>query len=315
MKRLFVLSGALLLLAVASQHRAVAQQHRRPGDGADSRRVFPPHSRVDPRRRPGGRDHYRSHGHPHYVPRYIYISPPRGVWPYAYGYAPYYYEYPYLGPVYVPAEALYGPRALASFLGWGTFNGGGPAVNRIVPRADAQVPQQAAEGRAADPAENDRPLPRTNQEAIALAWKFIGYGDAHFAEGKYLDASQRYRKSVEAAPQLAAGHFRQGYALIAVGRYELAAKALKRGLALDPGWATSGFSNHELYGPDRRARTTHLDAMTEAADGQPHDADLMFLLGVFLHFDGQPERAADFFRRAGQLVGGDDSHVRAFVPG
>ena len=53
--------------------------------------------------------------------------------------------------------------------------------------------------------------------------------------------------------------------------------------------------------------------MTKAIERQPHDADLMFLLGVYFHFEGDPERAGIFFRRAGELVGGDDAHLEAFM--
>ena len=118
---------------------------------------------------------------------------------------------------------------------------------------------------------------------------------------------------MRAAPQLADGYFRQGYALAAMGRYDLAARAIKRGLGLDPTWPRSDFNNHELYGDNRLAKTAQLDAMAKAAEEKPHDADLLFLLGVLLHFDGQPDRAATFFKRAGQLAGGDDAHLRAFM--
>ena len=40
---------------------------------------------------------------------------------------------------------------------------------------------------------------------------------------------------------------------------------------------------------------------------------LLFLLGVHLHFDGKPQRAAPFFQRAKQLLGRDDAHLKGFL--
>lgn len=314
MKRFLVTFAALWALTLAASHRAAADPDLPQDDTPNSRRVFPPGKPVEAERPFSGARYYRSQRHV-YSPR-SYDShpgalrfPPPRPWPYPYPYRPYYYERYYYAPLYIPAERLYGPQALARFLGWDTFNRRPPTVNVLAPEENADNEAGGPKGIA--PREPN--LRGTNQKALALGWKFIGYGDAHFANEKYSDAYGRYRKAVRAAPQLAAGYFRQGYALAAVGRYELAAKALKRGLALDPLWPASGFSNDELYGRNELAKTTHLDAMAKAAEGRPHDADLMFLLGVYFHFDGEPDRAAIFFRRAAPLVGADDAHLKAFM--
>ena len=47
----------------------------------------------------------------------------------------------------------------------------------------------------------------------------------------------------------------------------------------------------ELYGADNMTKNAHRDALAEAAEANPNDADLLFLLGVHLHFDGQADRA------------------------
>ena len=66
----------------------------------------------------------------------------------------------------------------------------------------------------------------TNAQATALGQKFIGYGDAWFAKGKYFDANARYRDAARTAPQLADAYFRQGFALAALGKYDAAVKAI-----------------------------------------------------------------------------------------
>ena len=248
--------------------------------------------------------------YPGYGPGYWYDEP---YYPPGYGYDPYLpYPYPYpppyywgpryIPPVFIPAERLFGPEAMKRFMGVAEPNRPAPGGNVIV------AP------RAGDPQADEQPILRaTNPESIARGWRFIGFGDAHFANQKCADAYQRYKKAAQAAPTLAAAYFRQGYALVALGRYELAARALRRGLELDPGWPQSNFRNDEVYGDNLTAKTAHLNALAQAATNQPHNADLPFLLGVYLHFDGQRDRAAPFFQRAAGLAGAAAAHLRGFL--
>jgi tetratricopeptide (TPR) repeat protein len=179
------------------------------------------------------------------------------------------------------------------------------------------VPQVIARRQPEDDQPAEEKVPRgSNPRAINLGWRFIGFGDARFSEQEYAEAYVRYKKAAQAAPVLADAYFRQGYALIALGRYELAATALKRGLEIDPGWAGSDFRNDDLYADHPQAKMAHLDALAQAAVEQPNDADLLFLVGVFLHFDGQTDRAKPFFRRAARIAGvGGDIHLRGFLEG
>ncbi|MDZ7619412.1 MAG: tetratricopeptide repeat protein, partial [Patescibacteria group bacterium] len=173
--------------------------------------------------------------------------------------------------------------------------------------------QPAGDAAPAPPPEDPKPPRGTSQQALNLAWRFIGFGDAHFANQNYAEANERYRKAATASPQLADAYFRQAYALMAMGRYDLAVSAIRRGLSLAPGWPKSGFNNAELYGDNPQAKAAHLEALAAASEKDPHNADLLFLVGVCLHFDGKPERAAPFFERADQLLADDDAHVKAFL--
>jgi tetratricopeptide (TPR) repeat protein len=238
---------------------------------------------------------------PSVVPYPVYPYNP--YWP-GYGYPDYgYYPYPYsygpyvLPPLYLPGETMYGPETVKRFIG----------ADRVSPPA-AGGTKAAPEPKARE----DRPPSQrgTGRDSLVRAGRFIGYGDNHFANQKYLDALQRYRSAVEAAPQLAEAYVRQAYALIATGRYEPAVKAIKRGLDLDSGWAKSDFRNDELYGPNQAAKRAHLDALAKAANEKPEDPDLLLLVGLFLYFDGQTERAEPFFQRADQL---GSPHAKPFL--
>lgn len=217
----------------------------------------------------------------------------------------YWYYYP--PPLFLPAETLYGPQAVKRFMGV-QEGSSGSGITTTLPG-----PQSAPPGRAAAEKKAPEPVPRgANPETRGLAWRFITFGDLHFSNEKFGEAYQRYRKAAEIVPELADAYFRQGFALVGAGRYEMAAKALKRGIALDAAWPRSAFRLSELYGGNQRAKAAHLEALAAASEKDANNADLLFLLGVCLFFDGQRDRAALFFERAGQLAGPAD-HLKGFL--
>jgi len=231
------------------------------------------------------------------------------------GYYPYYYDHVspygvyyeprsnyvdyYLPPVYYPAELSYGPQAMKQFMGVDRTFGLGPLLDR---------PDEPA-GRRVDL----KPVVRiSNAESRDRAGRFIEFGDARFGEQQYHEALQRYKSAAAAAPDVAEAYYKQGLALLATGRYELAVAALKRGVALDPGWPKGDFRLDSVYRDTRIAKTGHLDALAHTALTHPHNADAIYLIGVFLYFDGQGDRAQKFLRRAAELSG-NDTHVRPFL--
>jgi tetratricopeptide (TPR) repeat protein len=146
-----------------------------------------------------------------------------------------------------------------------------------------------------------------------MARRFMQLGDEYFRAGRYTLAYDRYRSAGQAAPRLGDAYLRQGFALAANGRYEAAAREIKRGLERDPNLTQSDLRLSDLYGDKSKAKTAHLDAMAKAADGRFAGSDLLFLIGVYLHFDGQEERAKPFFQRAAQVAGGKAAHLEAFL--
>ncbi len=252
----------------------------------------------------------RYHGHSRHGRFYGGYS-----YPYSYGYniyaypSPYdsYYGFSYSAPLYLPAETLYGPGSVQRFMG---VDGGvyrrSPDVFR--PPADPVV----REFPRADP-DAKAPVRRANQRAVDRAVKVMEIGDDHFSHQKYASANMRYREAARTAPDMAEAFFRQGFANLAQGMYESAARVFRRGLELDPDWPNAEFRVDDLYGDNRLAKAAHLDALAAAATERPDDAELMFLVGVFLHFDGQPKRAAAFFERAVKLAPDDIEHVKSFL--
>jgi tetratricopeptide (TPR) repeat protein len=272
--------------------------------GGQSKPAAPPKqppAKQPPAKKPA--DH-ADHGGPHrdrprvyyYLGRYYSQDGDTVVYDPCYVYN---YPYPYLSPVYAPADDLFGPRAMQRFMG---------GEDRLQP-----LPAEREQG-PTDLPEPKKAIERaTNQRATALAQRFMGLGDAQFAEQEFADANARYRKASQSAPQLADVWFRQGFALSAMGRYDQAVAAMKRGMKISPNWAKSGFRLEELYGADKTVRNDCLEVLAKAAEDRPNNANVLFLVGVHLHFFGQPARAQKFFNRAKELSGGDEEHIVAFL--
>jgi hypothetical protein len=82
---------------------------------------------------------------------------------------------------------------------------------------------------------------------------------------------------------------------------------------LAPDWPSSDFRLDALYGDAALAKQAHQDSLANAALRDPNDADLLFVLGVFLHFDGQSERAKKFFAKSQELKSDAAPYVNAFL--
>lgn len=236
--------------------------------------------------------------------------------PYYYGYGPtgIYYnpatnttEY-YLPPTYVPAELNYGPLAAERFLG----------IHRdpiVVPPAGAEAVPADDDSGPPSPADIVAKLRKSNDEAIARGRRFVEFGNALFQEQRFHEALQRYKSAIEAAPDQADTYLRQGFALIAVNQYRLAAKAFAIALQLDPNLVRSGFRLDDLYGANQLAKSAHLESLAAEALESPADGDLLFLVGITLQTNGEAERALRFFLKAAELGGEEAARLLAPLTG
>lgn len=197
-------------------------------------------------------------------------------------------------------------------------SGGLPgAVSRLVDLATSgrvtEVPSEALEtvrqvsaARAAT-----RPLEST-EAGRRRADKYVAQGDELFMRGRYLEAASVYQRAEQAAPDLAEPLVRQSFAYVAAERYERAAETLRRGIELEPDYVRGGFRLRQLYGIDTPTKGRHVEQLAAAALDHPDEPTHLFLVGAFLHFDGQPDRAARFFARAKELAGPEATTVAVF---
>jgi tetratricopeptide (TPR) repeat protein len=166
----------------------------------------------------------------------------------------------------------------------------------------------------ADVAAAERPVRVANIAMRRKADQQIATGDMLFREQNFHAALQRYKQASQFAPDMAETYWRQGHALIATANYELAGGAFKRALALDPATEREAFTLDKLYGAAAIAKAAHLEGLAAWALAHADSSEPYFLMGVTLHYDAQPARAAKFFARASELAGVGGGHLTAFAP-
>lgn len=210
----------------------------------------------------------------------LYYGPGYGIWGPGYGY--------YSGPNYYQNNQNYyiaPPEPLANDLGQR------PPGARLAEPADEDLPR-------GEPRVLFRP---SNDEQRALAKKYLGFGDGHFAQQRYRDALNRYQAAVRAAPDLASARFRLGHAAFALGRFDQAAREFRQGLLLDPTWPSQGERLDVLYGDNPLARQAHLDRLARTLADNPRQPDGWFVLAVETFASGRRRQSATFFDRAVEL--------------
>ncbi len=270
-----------------------------------------------------GPHHGRSAHHRGNVGFSLQLGPFDFFWP---GYSPYathyfggygpYYDYDYGSAVpygyrgSFPYDYGGGPRPL--------YAPGGPVEGRDPLESSIDAQREAAERAQRDSqdanlfrpdAYGKAPIDRPHRQAALL----LSAGDELFSDLRYAEAATSYAAAARVASEWAEARFRQGFALLAAGRYGEASRAIREGLARDPNWPRSSWRLDGLYRRSGSEKSSHLGALADAALAQKDDADLLFLLGVFLHADGQQSRGRKFFEKASQLAGPNAEHVRPFL--
>ncbi|MCH8923145.1 MAG: tetratricopeptide repeat protein, partial [Planctomycetes bacterium] len=259
-----------------------------------------------------GGHHYGGHHYGGYHGSYVFRD-------YGHYYPSYYsYAYPYGvtlgGPLFVEPRAVVGPQSLRRFLGVdGVLGRNG--VLRLDGRQAVEAPPQPPRERPAEPRHAERGPRKSNAAARQRARRYVEFGDGRFVGQQFHEASQRYKKAISAAPDVATAYFRRGHAELALGQYARAAKSYKAGLRLKANWHETPFRFEDFYGDNVAARKAHLEALAEAAEKDAQNANLFFLIGVQLHFSEKPERAKLFFQQAARLSGGRVDHLAGFLPG
>lgn len=256
---------------------------------------------------------------------------------YSYGCAPFYRSYYYAAPT-VWAPSVYYSRVITPTYYAPTYYYRAPVVvglplcsttpsttPTITPTAPTiettpgvQTVQAPATNLVADAKQSDptfryssfsaAPAIRpSNLTTLEKALEFVKNGDIHFKKHRFQAALQEYKAATRMAPDLAEGHFKQGFALVATNRYDLAADAMKRGMRTYPVTPSGPISLDVLYNGSALAQDAHRESLALAALDSMRDGDLFMLVGMYLKHEGQVERSVKFFRKAESLMNSEDA--------
>jgi|GEM_PF-1426126 len=200
---------------------------------------------------------------------------------------------------YEPAELAYGPLAVKQFLG--------------LDRNFALGPLRQPAPLLADSGKTVRLKVRTsNAESRRRADRYMAQGDELFLKHNWHSALQKYKLAGQLAPDVAECFWRQGHALVAVNQFGQAADAFRRALLLNEDTGRGGFRLSTLYADSEAAKNSHLEALAAEALRSTISSDAYFLIGITLHYHGEPERAQKFLTRAAELSSEDARLVEAF---
>src|SRR5262249_14221680 len=148
-----------------------------------------------------------------------------------------------------------------------------------------------------------RPIRESSPAAKAKSQQYLAQGDMWFRKQNYIQAFARYKNAATEAPDLATPHFRMALPLTAQRRFETAIAEIKSGLARDRSWAVTGESLDDLFGEDNQlAKSSLIHVVADWSRADIRDSERLFLLGVLLHFNDEPDRANTVLTTAAKLA-------------
>ena len=201
------------------------------------------------------------------------------------------------GNMYPGAAFGYSPfylqsRAISATGGFGNLSYGTP-----------QEPTVAASGDTPAPV----PAPLAGASTKEPASDNIAKGEVAFKAGDYQVAIDNWRKALADKPDDSLVQLMLGQAWFAAGYYQQASAATQGAMRTLPrsDWGVVVRNRNELYS-DWRDYKVQLQKLENAADKNPDDPALQFLLGYHDAYTEYPERAAARLGKAVKLEPGDE---------
>ncbi len=121
---------------------------------------------------------------------------------------------------------------------------------------------------------------------------------------RYRDAADRYEELVEREPGRLGYWLRLGFSALDAQDWKRSLAAFRSAARLKGDLASDDFDLAVWYG-DSSLKLRQLDQVARAALRQPDNPDLWLLVGTFLWFDGQTDRASRFLAKAQDLSQAD----------
>lgn len=124
--------------------------------------------------------------------------------------------------------------------------------------------------------------------------------DQAWRRGQYELAADRYEQALEREPARLETWLRLAFAALASEDWDRSLAAFRSAAKLRGDLEPGDFDLGSIYA-DRSVKLQHLDQLAKAALRRPDSPDMWLLVGTFLWFDGQSERAGKFLAKAQTL--------------
>ncbi|WP_437191266.1 tetratricopeptide repeat protein [Planctomicrobium sp. SH527] len=155
-------------------------------------------------------------------------------------------------------------------------------------------------------------LTPTSPKGMETSYQYQTQGDMQLQQLNYLAASERYKKSIDAARERADPRYRLAVTLAARSRFPEAVDQLKLATMIDPGFPQIADSLEDLYGVGNTLEKTRLmDRVSEWVMQDARDPNRLFLMGALLYLDGNPNSKT--FLETAMLIAGKQQHLMAFT--
>lgn len=139
-------------------------------------------------------------------------------------------------------------------------------------------------------------------DPFAEAARQVGLARAAFAADEYGRAAEHLGRAVAVRPDDALPYFLKAQAEFAGGRYADAVTTIRAGMKRSPDWPAGDFKPRSLYGDRADRFDAHLADLRKAAEANPAEPAVQFLLAYQLWFGGQRDEAAKLFRGVADRV-------------
>lgn len=152
----------------------------------------------------------------------------------------------------------------------------------------------------------------SSPKALETSYQYQTQGDLQLQQLNYLAASERYKKSIDAARDRADPRYRLAITLAARSRFHEAVDQLKLAAMIDPGFPQIADSLEDVYGVGNTLEKTRMmDRVSEWVTQDARDPNRLFLMGALLYLDGNPNSKT--FLDTAMLIAGKQQHLMAFT--
>ncbi len=153
--------------------------------------------------------------------------------------------------------------------------------------------------------ESNSPFAESDSNVIPIRINsYVELGNSAFFDGRYDEARRYYVRGVLADENDSVAVAMYGFASFATGKYEIAARAMRRAVSMDASLIDAPIDYTSVYA-SYDSFEAHLLALEDFIRGKEHEKELLFLFGYILYSIEEPERALPIMEHLSDINAND----------